>query len=137
MDITALTDGVQDGAALVFLQSVSHPWGKAVSSEQLRPLLSSAPPDCVILLDQCHEHFGPAKDGPAANLPLVGAKGSAFIRIQSMSKQWAAPGLKSGWIRAREEFVSKFDSYASATYGGPPSVFPCWSRSTPGSSDCV
>lgn len=123
VDISALTATVRDGAALVLLQSVNNPWGLAIEPQQLRRLIDEAPADCVILLDECHEHFGPDVPRLAASLPLVGAKGATLVRVQSLSKQWAAPGIKCGWITAPEHFIDSFYSHASTTYGGPPSIF--------------
>lgn len=123
LELGALTDRVREGAALVLLQSVNNPWGVGVRPDQLRRLVDEAPADCVVVVDECHKHFGPAMPGPADSLPLTGAKGATVIRVQSLSKQWAAPGIKCGWIQAPERFIDAFYCHASTTYGGPPSIF--------------
>ena len=43
--------------------------------------------------------------------------------MNSLSKNWSAPGLKVGWLVASAEFVSAFYEYSSTMYGGPASIF--------------
>lgn len=124
VDITEMIERVRSGVDFVLLQTVSNPWGVGVARHQLQHLIDSAPAGCTIVLDMCHEHFGASeKNSPSRLLPLLGARGAAVVSVRSLSKQWAAPGLKCGWIRAPEPFISAFYEHASTTYGGPPSVF--------------
>lgn len=124
VDITDMIERVRAGVDFVLLQTVNNPWGVGVARHQLHQLIDSAPAGCTILLDMCHEHFGsPGIDSPSCSLPLSGARGATVVFVRSLSKQWAAPGLKCGWFRAPESFITDFYDHASTTYGGPPSVF--------------
>ena len=116
-DITALIERARAGARLILLQTVTNPHGLRVPEEQIARLVAAAPDDCVIVLDECHDTFGPPVPlSPARRSPKV-------VTIRSISKRWCAPGLKAGWLVASPAFVADFYHHASTTYGGPPSIF--------------
>ncbi|GAB1644050.1 pyridoxal phosphate-dependent aminotransferase [Krasilnikovia sp. MM14-A1259] len=116
-DITPLIEQARGGARLILLQTVTNPSGLRVPESQLAELIAAAPADCVIVLDECHDTFGPA-------VALTPARMAAnVISIRSISKRWGAPGLKAGWLVAAPEFIDEFYVHASTTYGGPPSLF--------------
>lgn len=111
-------------ADLILLQTVLNPWGVGVDVQQLRTLIDTAPADCTIVLDACHEHFGrPDAEPPSASAPLRGRAGAHVVFVRSLSKKWGAPGIKCGWIRASSDLIDGFYDHASTTYGGPPSIF--------------
>jgi aspartate/methionine/tyrosine aminotransferase len=116
-DISELIVQVRAGARLVLLQTITNPTGLRVSESQLAELIAAAPPDCHIVLDECHDSFGPAVELTRARLaPNV-------VSVRSISKKWGAPGLKAGWLVAGTGFIDEFYVHASTTYGGPPSLF--------------
>lgn len=116
-DIGSLIDRARDGARLILLQTVTNPSGLRVPEERLADLIAAAPRDCFIILDECHDAFGPA-------VPLTAARlADNVISIRSISKRWGAPGLKAGWLVASSGFIEEFYAHASTTYGGPPSLF--------------
>ncbi len=124
VDINDLIERAQEGVDLILLQTVNNPWGAAVDGLQLQRLIDVAPANCTILLDMCHEHFGvPALTSPSASLSLIGSRAAKVVFVRSLSKQWAVPGLKCGWIRAPTDLIDAFYDHASTTYGGPPSFF--------------
>lgn len=116
VDITDLIDALSARPRVVLLQTVINPWGRRIDEQQLRELISALPDDCYLLLDECHDAFGPIVPlSPARRHPHV-------VSIRSLSKQWAVPGLKAGWIVGSTALIDEFYGYASTTYGGPPSV---------------
>jgi aspartate/methionine/tyrosine aminotransferase len=100
----------------VLLQTVTNPSGLRVSENQIAELVRKAPHDCHIILDECHDYLG-----PAVNLTMERRKANV-VSVHSISKLWAAPGLKAGWIVASPEIVNAFYEYASTIYSGPPSL---------------
>ncbi|MCM4083540.1 pyridoxal phosphate-dependent aminotransferase [Paractinoplanes hotanensis] len=101
----------------VLLQTVTNPTGTTVDETELAELIAAAGPDTMIILDECHECLGPEQIRSASRAdPRV-------IRINSMSKGFAIPGLKVGWIVASSAFIAEFYEYASSSYGGPPSFY--------------
>ncbi|MEV0266921.1 pyridoxal phosphate-dependent aminotransferase [Streptomyces sp. NPDC050617] len=116
-DITALIERARGGARMILLQTVTNPSGLRVPEERLAELIEAAPPDCYIVLDECHDAFGP-------EVPLTPARmADNVISIRSVSKRWGAPGLKAGWLVASPDVIDEFYGQASTTYGGPPSLF--------------
>jgi aspartate/methionine/tyrosine aminotransferase len=71
----------------------------------------------VIVLDECHEWLGEVE-----RFSEIRAD-SRVVRVNSVSKNWSAPGLKVGWLTASPEFVNAFYEYSSTSYGGPASLF--------------
>lgn len=103
--------------SMVLLQTVTNPTGLRVDELKLRQLINEAPDHCYILLDEAHDCFGkqPAPISPAR-------RSSKVITINSLSKRWAAPGLKIGWMVLPDMLAKEFYEYASSSYGGPGSV---------------
>jgi aspartate/methionine/tyrosine aminotransferase len=119
IDLSPVIAAVQRGYAFVMLQTVVNPWGKRIDEGQLVRLLDAAPSNCMIVLDECHDCFGTTHaQSYSSNIFR-----SNVIRVNSLSKRWAVPGMKVGWIVADREFVKGFYDHASTTYGGPPSLF--------------
>ncbi|MEU2062004.1 pyridoxal phosphate-dependent aminotransferase [Streptomyces sp. NPDC013455] len=112
-----LIDQLRPDTPLVLLQTAANPTGALVSEEGLDELIQAASPNTAIVLDECHEWLG----RPVALSKLRAAPN--VIRVNSLSKNWSAPGLKVGWIIADRTFVDEYYEYASTTFGGPPSFF--------------
>ncbi|MGY0236076.1 pyridoxal phosphate-dependent aminotransferase [Longispora urticae] len=102
---------------MVLLQTVGNPTGAAVSEAELATLIDACGPRTLIVLDECHEWLGPP--------PRLTASRTAanVVRVSSLSKNWSAPGIKTGWLLADTGFVAEYYEYASTTFGGPPSFF--------------
>ncbi|MGY2125095.1 pyridoxal phosphate-dependent aminotransferase [Nocardia gipuzkoensis] len=116
VDVSDVITAMASRPRLVLLQTVINPWGRRISEAQLETLIAALPIDCYLILDECHDAFGPAiRLTPARRDPRV-------ISVRSLSKQWAAPGFKAGWIVASENLIAELYSYASTNYGGPPSL---------------
>jgi aspartate/methionine/tyrosine aminotransferase len=99
------------------LQTVATPPGARVAEDELARLIRAASPSTTIVLDECHDWLGPARERSVLRAaPNV-------IRVSSLSKTWSAPGLKTGWIIADSGFIDEYYEYASTTFGGPPSFF--------------
>jgi aspartate/methionine/tyrosine aminotransferase len=114
--ITDLISRLSSQPRMILLQTVTNPWGRRISEPDLARLIAALPQDCYLVLDECHDAFGP-------QVPLTPARrNSNVISVRGMSKLWAAPGLKAGWLVADEAFIDAFYTHASTTYGGPPSL---------------
>jgi aspartate/methionine/tyrosine aminotransferase len=115
--LAPLISALRPRTPVVLLQTVTNPTGTVVGESELAELILAAGPDTMIILDECHECLGiEYQRGACRADPRV-------VRINSMSKSFAVPGLKVGWILASAEFVAAFYEYASTSYGGPPSFF--------------
>ena len=117
VDLDPLIAALTPATALVLLQTVGNPTGAVVREEDLARLIAAASPTTMIVLDECHEWLGPTRRASASRAA------SNVVRVSSLSKAWAAPGLKIGWITADERFISEYYEYASTSFGGPPSFF--------------
>jgi aspartate/methionine/tyrosine aminotransferase len=107
---------VRPSPSLVLMQTVVNPWGRKVTEERIAEVVRALPARCHLILDECHDVFGPrVRLTPARRDPRV-------ISVRSISKRWGAPGLKAGWITAHPDLIERFYAHASTTYGGPPSV---------------
>ncbi|MEU6173847.1 pyridoxal phosphate-dependent aminotransferase [Streptantibioticus parmotrematis] len=112
-----LIEQLRPDTPLVLLQTAANPTGALVAEEELAELIQAASPNTAIVLDECHEWLG---------RPVVPSKLRAaphVIRVNSLSKNWSAPGIKMGWITAERAFIDEYYEYASTTFGGPPSFF--------------
>lgn len=109
-------DALKAAPTIVLMQTVVNPWGLRVSESNIARVIRALPRDCYLILDECHDAFGPqVRLSSARRDPRV-------ISVHSLSKRWAAPGLKAGWLVAAKPFVDRFYHHASTTYGGPPAL---------------
>lgn len=115
--IAEVTAAITDTTRIVMLQSVTNPTGLPISETELATLINALGPQTYLILDEAHECLGAARY-------LSTLRASAqVIRVASMSKQLAIPGMKVGWFLAAEELISDYYEYASTIYGGPASFF--------------
>ncbi len=117
VDLSSLLEKLDARHSLVMLQTVVNPWGLRIEEDQLIRLIEATPSGCTVILDECHECHGPTVEYSTKTVR------SNVIRVNSLSKRCAAPGLKVGWIVADPMFIDGFYEHASSTYGGPPSLF--------------
>lgn len=101
---------------VVLIQTVINPSGKKVSEDSLAELIEKTPENTLIILDECHECFGEKVFGKLRTRKNV-------IRINSLSKEFFAPGIKLGWFIADKDFINDYYEHASSSYGSPASVF--------------
>jgi aspartate/methionine/tyrosine aminotransferase len=113
-DLEPLISALEPGTPMVLLQTVTNPTGTAVDEASLARLIERAG-STMVVLDECHECLG----APRRRSPARAA--SNVLRVNSLSKSYAVPGLKIGWVVADKAFIDDFYEYASTTYGGPPS----------------
>ena len=107
---------------LVLLQTVTNPTGLRVEEAELEHFINRCKPTTVIL-DECHECWS-----DSATPPSMSRARPNVIRVKSVSKLLAAPGLKVGWMVAGRPAAARLLQYASMMYGSPPSIFylPRW-----------
>jgi aspartate/methionine/tyrosine aminotransferase len=116
-DLTDLIAVVDDKTPLVLIQTALNPTGARVTDHQIKRLMAAVGRDTVVVLDECHEWLGQVDKFSSVRAdPRV-------VRVNSVSKNWSAPGLKVGWLIASATFVGAFYEYSSTTYGGPASIF--------------
>ncbi|MFE6311725.1 aminotransferase class I/II-fold pyridoxal phosphate-dependent enzyme [Streptomyces rochei] len=115
--LAPLLDELRPDTPLILLQTATNPTGAKVVEEELEALIRRAGPSTMILLDECHEWLGPQPRYSAARTA------DNVIRVNSLSKNWSAPGLKVGWLLASAAFIDDYYEYASSSFGGPPSFF--------------
>lgn len=113
-DLGPLIAALEPGTPMVLLQTVTNPTGTVVDEDDLACLIERAG-STMVLLDECHECLG----APLRRTPKRAAQN--VLRVNSLSKSYAIPGLKIGWITADAAFIDDFYEYASTSYGGPPS----------------
>lgn len=100
---------------LVLLQTAANPTGALVDEAELAQLINTASPTTTIVLDECHEWLGPER------LRSVARAARNVVRVSSLSKNWSAPGMKTGWMLADRGFIDEYYEHASTMFGGPPS----------------
>jgi aspartate/methionine/tyrosine aminotransferase len=116
VSIEPLLAALRDGPTLALVQTVINPWGLRISEDHVAELIGALPADCYLIIDECHDAFGPCVELTHTR------QDPRVIAIRSLSKRWAAPGLKAGWLVAQKPLIDRFYSHASTTYGGPPSL---------------
>lgn len=119
VDISAfITHAKELRPELVLIQSVINPWGRRIAEEQLGQLIDAVAGHGTIIVDDCHDIF------PRVNREALTPRrrDPHVIEVHSLSKRWASPGIKTGWIVASEQFLDDFYGYASTSYGSPPSI---------------
>ncbi|MBL0388752.1 pyridoxal phosphate-dependent aminotransferase [Tumebacillus sp. ITR2] len=104
---------------LIVLVDVLNPTGGKLPKAELEILIDYAEEhNLVILLDEAGKCFlrEPFEEPDNMESPNV-------VRVISLSKTHAVPGLKVGYILARTEIIQTFFNVASTSYGAPNSLF--------------
>ena len=60
VDITEVISRLSGGPRMILLQTVTNPWGRRIREADLARLIGALPEDCYLVLDECHDAFGPA-----------------------------------------------------------------------------
>lgn len=118
-DISSLICALRRDTPLVLLQTVTNPTGTPVAEGQIAQLVRAAAPSTIILLDEAHECLS----GAAPERRCAERAWPNVVRVTSLSKTFAIPGMKLGWILCHPDVMRQYYEYASTTYGGPPSLF--------------
>ena len=116
INLQPIKDLVTSTTPVILLQTVINPCGKKISESSLSELINYVSKNTIIILDECHECFGEKKYN-------ISRTKSNVIRVNSLSKEFLAPGMKLGWFTADRLFIDEYYEYASSNYGSPPSVF--------------
>lgn len=103
LDEQGILDAVQrdDRIRIVFLTSPNNPTGDSVDADFLQLLLDSAEGRAVVVLDEAYAEFS---DGESS-LALIEAHENLVV-LRTMSKAWAAAGLRCGTVLARPSVIS-------------------------------
>lgn len=114
--VEPLLHALRGNPTVVLLQTVVNPWGRRVAEGDLARVVAALPPGCYLVLDECHDVVGPTVE------PTLARSDERVISLRSLSKRWAAPGLKAGWMVGSKDFLELYYHHASTTYGGPGSL---------------
>jgi len=90
-----------DRIKLIFLTSPNNPTGDTIGSEFLRQLLLQAQDRSIVVLDEAYAEFC---DQPSA-AGLI-AEHENLVVLRTMSKAWAAAGLRCGAVLAQPSVIS-------------------------------
>ncbi|HEX7309078.1 pyridoxal phosphate-dependent aminotransferase [Lentzea sp.] len=115
MSLEPLIQALTPRTSMVLLQTAANPTGALVDEDELARLIHAAGPGTTVLLDECHEWLGPQRVRSAARAARN------VVRVSSLSKNFSAPGLKTGWMMADREFIAEYYEHASTMFGGPAS----------------
>jgi aspartate/methionine/tyrosine aminotransferase len=118
-DITNVIDSVRPSTPLVLVQTATNPTGTRIPEHQIARLIRAVAPSTIIVLDEAHECFS----GSLRQTRCAERAWPNVIRVASLSKTHAVPGMKLGWIVAHPDVMREYYEYASTSYGGPPSLF--------------
>ncbi|MEM9652693.1 MAG: histidinol-phosphate transaminase [Actinomycetota bacterium] len=106
-DMDAVTAAVTDRTKLVLLATPNNPTGTAISTEQIRKLLTSIPDDVVVLVDEAYREFSdPALGDPVTDL-LPHHRN--VIVSRTFSKAYGLAGLRAGYAIADPAIVQELD----------------------------
>lgn len=115
--LAPLIEALTPRTPLVLIQTAANPTGALVDEAELARLIDAAAPSTTILLDECHEWLGPQRPRSVARAARN------VVRVSSLSKNWSAPGMKTGWVLADRDFIAEYYEHASTVFGGPSSFF--------------
>jgi histidinol-phosphate/aromatic aminotransferase/cobyric acid decarboxylase-like protein len=97
----------------VYLCSPNNPTGEYTTTEQIRAL-ASASPRTAWVIDQSFLGLSPHASDALARLP------ANVIRVRSLTKEFACPGLRIGWCRAQPAWIERIEAQR-----------PSWATSSP------
>jgi histidinol-phosphate aminotransferase len=103
IDFEKLLQAINDNAAvkLVFLTSPNNPTGDLVSRAQLEAVLEACEDKALVVLDEAYIEFCSA--GSASELV---ARWSQLVVLRTLSKAWAAAGVRCGTVIADPAVIS-------------------------------
>lgn len=99
-------DDLPADANLMFICNPNNPDGRIWTTDDIRTLLARYP-DMVLVIDESFIHFAP---GAATAIPLLREYTNLLV-IRSMTKCYAIPGLRLGYMLGNEalvEFIAGF-----------------------------
>jgi len=96
-DLSALERLIDAKTQLVVLNTPHNPTGRTLSEASLKAIveLVEAQPDAHVLIDEIYRGVGPHAAPSALGL------GDRVIVTDAVSKRWALPGLRLGWVASR------------------------------------
>jgi histidinol-phosphate aminotransferase len=88
---------------MIVIATPNNPTGTVLRIDGLKALLSAAPTNCIVVLDQAYQDFVTASHAPdAANLV---ATHTNFVVLRTFSKSHALAGLRAGYVLAHPDTV--------------------------------
>ena len=92
---------------LVILNSPHNPTGWHMTATELTSLVVALRrlPQAYLLLDEVYRHVGPAAVDSVPALRLLGP--SRVLVSQSVSKSWALPGARLGWLAGDPDVIQR------------------------------
>ncbi|NIP18423.1 MAG: aminotransferase class I/II-fold pyridoxal phosphate-dependent enzyme [Xanthomonadales bacterium] len=102
IDADALTAAIQadDGIRIVFLTSPANPTGDSIAPAVMERVLEACRDRCMLVLDEAYIEFS----GQESASGLV-ADNPQLVVLRTLSKAWAAAGLRCGSVIANPEVI--------------------------------
>ena len=105
-DLMALAESArQHQAKLVYLANPDNPTGHGFAQAELHQLRAALPEHCLLLLDEAYIDFSSI----STSVPTSIASPSHWpntVRLRTLSKAYAAAGLRLGYAVAEQEWIS-------------------------------
>jgi histidinol-phosphate aminotransferase len=102
-DGRALAAAIGARTRMLVIASPNNPTGTVLSMDGLQAVLDTAPPNCLVVLDQAYQDFVSAPHAPdAAN--LVPAHANVVV-LRTFSKAHGLAGLRVGYLLAQPDTV--------------------------------
>lgn len=101
------------GASALYLCSPNNPTGEYVATQRVAALAARVP-ETAVVLDQSFLGLSAHASDALATLP------ANVIRVRSLTKEFACPGLRIGWCRAQPAWIQRIER-----------VRPSWATSSP------
>lgn len=101
-DLDALRPLIDAGTRLVVLNTPHNPTGRTLTERTLRAIveLVEAQPRTHLLIDEIYRGVGPL------DMPSALALSDRVLVTDAVSKRWALPGLRLGWVASRSAMLA-------------------------------
>ena len=106
-DLDAVAGAVTDGTKMVLLATPNNPTGTAVTTAEIRELVSGLPSDVMVVVDEAYREFlDPVFGDPVRELvpefPNV-------VVTRTLSKAYGLAGVRTGYLVAHPDVVTEVD----------------------------
>jgi histidinol-phosphate aminotransferase len=108
LDFAAVEQAIADTPQLklVFLTSPNNPTGDTISPAQLEGILQACAERALVVLDEAYIEFCPGGLAPENTAVALLARYPNLVVLRTLSKAWAAAGLRCGSVLAAPEVIS-------------------------------
>ncbi len=103
LEIKNLAKMVQKNTRLILMSAPSHPTGYLLASKQLFDIIEFARENRLVLF--CDESYSGLEHFPQERLPKVADLYEKGISLGVLSKAYALPGLRVGWIATKDKVL--------------------------------